>query len=151
MEDLSNRKGDTILQRRGAIRAIAALLTTSSLSIGSAPPTEAAPEPYDIPVMVSTTGNFAFIGKQEVQSLGAVASVVNKTGGIRGRPLRFTFQDVQSSPVVTLQVANGLLAKHPPETVAVYLLAFNDMNEANWPNLKAMLENNPKLQLGNHA
>jgi branched-chain amino acid transport system substrate-binding protein len=114
VEDLSNRKGDTILQRSGAIRAIAALLTTSSLSIESAPAAQADPEPYAIPVMVSTTGNFAFIGKQEVQSLGAVASVVNKTGGIRGRPLRFTFRDVQSSPVVTLQVANGVLAEHPP-------------------------------------
>jgi hypothetical protein len=45
----------------------------------------------------------------------------------------------------------GLLAKHPPETVAVYLLAFNDMNEANWPNLKAILEKDSRLQLGNHA
>lgn len=44
----------------------------------------------------------------------------------------------------------GLLAKHPPEVVAVYLLAFNDMNEANWPNLKTMLENDPLLQLGTH-
>ncbi len=48
-----------------------------------------------------------------------------------------------------LQAAvDGLLANFPPETVAVYLLAFNDMNEANWPNLKAMLESNPRLQLG---
>ncbi len=45
----------------------------------------------------------------------------------------------------------GLLAKHPPETVAVYLLAFNDMNEANWPNLKALLETDSRLQLGNHS
>jgi len=46
---------------------------------------------------------------------------------------------------------DGLLAKFPHEAVAVYLLAFNDMNEANWPNLKAMLETDPRLQLGNHA
>ncbi|MDB6064312.1 MAG: hypothetical protein JWR26_520 [Pedosphaera sp.] len=45
----------------------------------------------------------------------------------------------------------GLLAKYPPEAVAVYLLAFNEMNEANWPNLKAMLETEPRLQLGNHS
>jgi hypothetical protein len=41
-----------------------------------------------------------------------------------------------------------LLAKHPPEAVAVYLHAFNDMNEANWANLKTMLEADPRLQLG---
>jgi hypothetical protein len=45
----------------------------------------------------------------------------------------------------------GLLAKFPHEEVAVYLLAFNDMNEANWPNLKAMLDKEPRLQLGVHA
>ena len=44
-----------------------------------------------------------------------------------------------------------LLAKYPPEVVAVYLNAFNDMNTANWPNLKTMLENDARLQLGNHA
>jgi hypothetical protein len=46
---------------------------------------------------------------------------------------------------------DGLLAKYPPETVSVYLHAFNDMNEANWPNLKSMLESDPRLQLGAHA
>jgi hypothetical protein len=41
-----------------------------------------------------------------------------------------------------------LLAKYPPEAVAVYLNAFNDMNEANWANLKSILESDPRLQLG---
>jgi hypothetical protein len=41
-----------------------------------------------------------------------------------------------------------LLAKHLPERVAVYLNAFNEMNEANWANLKTMLESDPRLQLG---
>jgi hypothetical protein len=45
---------------------------------------------------------------------------------------------------------DGLLANHPPEVVAVYLLAFHEMNQANWPNLKAMLETDPRLQLGGH-
>jgi hypothetical protein len=44
-----------------------------------------------------------------------------------------------------------LLGKYPPEAVAVYLNAFNDMNEANWPNLKGLLESEPRLQLGAHA
>ena len=43
-----------------------------------------------------------------------------------------------------------LLAKYPPEVVSVYLNAFNDMNEANWPNLKTMLEGDTRLQLGAH-
>ncbi len=41
-----------------------------------------------------------------------------------------------------------LLAKYPHEHIAVYLNAFNDMNEANWANLKTMLEGDRRLQLG---
>ncbi len=44
-----------------------------------------------------------------------------------------------------------LLGKYPHETVAVYLNAFNDMNAAGWANLKALLEGDPRLQLGNAA
>ena len=43
---------------------------------------------------------------------------------------------------------DGLIAKHPPEAVAVYLHAFNKMNEVEWPNLKTMLDSDPRLQLG---
>jgi hypothetical protein len=45
---------------------------------------------------------------------------------------------------------DALLTKYPPEAVAVYLNAFNDMNEANWANLKSLLEGDPRLQLGAH-
>jgi len=41
-----------------------------------------------------------------------------------------------------------ILAKHPQEVVIVYLHAFYEMNEARWPNLKAMLETEPRLQFG---
>jgi hypothetical protein len=41
-----------------------------------------------------------------------------------------------------------LLSKHPPEVVAVYLYAFNNMNDTRWQNLDAMLEQDARLQLG---
>ncbi|HYT60443.1 MAG TPA: hypothetical protein VEL06_09745 [Haliangiales bacterium] len=41
-----------------------------------------------------------------------------------------------------------ILAKHPQEVVIVYLHAFYEMNEARWPNLKALLETEPRLQFG---
>jgi len=41
-----------------------------------------------------------------------------------------------------------ILGKYPPEVVAVYLNAFSEMNEVNWPNLKAMLVSDQRLQLG---
>jgi hypothetical protein len=43
---------------------------------------------------------------------------------------------------------DAVLAKHPPEVVAVYLNAFNEMNEVEWPNLHTMLETDKRLQLG---
>jgi hypothetical protein len=43
---------------------------------------------------------------------------------------------------------DALLAKYPAEVVAVYLNAFNEMNEVEWPNLKTMLEGEKRLQLG---
>ncbi len=42
----------------------------------------------------------------------------------------------------------GLLTKYPPESVAVYLHAFAGMNEREWPALKALLDSDPRLQLG---
>jgi hypothetical protein len=44
-----------------------------------------------------------------------------------------------------------LLGKYPHEIVAVYLNAFNDMNAANWPNLRTELETDARLQLGARA
>jgi hypothetical protein len=44
-----------------------------------------------------------------------------------------------------------LLGKYPHEVVAVYLNAFNDMNEANWSNLKTLLEEDARLQLGQNG
>ena len=43
---------------------------------------------------------------------------------------------------------NLLLGKHDPETVALYLHAFYSMNDANWPNLDAMLHEDDRLVLG---
>ena len=54
-----------------------------------------------------------------------------------------------SVPDDQLQAAvDLLLSKYPAETVALYLNAFNGMNEAHWDNLKAMLETDARLQLG---
>lgn len=41
-----------------------------------------------------------------------------------------------------------LLGKYPPEVVGLYLRAFHDMNEANWPNLQKLLSEDVRLMLG---
>ena len=43
---------------------------------------------------------------------------------------------------------DALLVKYPPEVVAVYLNAFNEMNQVEWANLKTMLAEDKRLQLG---
>jgi hypothetical protein len=42
---------------------------------------------------------------------------------------------------------DALLPKYPKEVVAVYLNAFQEMNEVEWPHLKTMLETDQRLQL----
>jgi hypothetical protein len=46
------------------------------------------------------------------------------------------------------RAVGALLEKYPPEIVALYLRAFHDMNEANWPNLQKMLSEDSRLKLG---
>ncbi len=41
-----------------------------------------------------------------------------------------------------------LLGKNTPEVVGLYLRAFHDMNEADWPNLKKILTEDVRLMLG---
>jgi branched-chain amino acid transport system substrate-binding protein len=73
-----------------------------------------AEDPFEIPVLLSTTGNFAASGSMTTATLHAVEAIVNRTGGIRGRPLHFAIADVQSNPVVAVQLATPLIAKNTP-------------------------------------
>jgi len=70
--------------------------------------------------------------------------IANKEGVVDDLPA--TMDDAKLKSAV-----DTLLSKYPPEVVAVYLNAFNDMNEANWANLKTMLESDSRLQLGGAA
>ena len=66
--------------------------------------------------------------------------IAHKEGVVEDLPA--TMEDAKLGSAV-----DALLAKHPQEVVAVYLNAFNEMNEVEWPNLKSMLENDKRLQL----
>jgi hypothetical protein len=46
------------------------------------------------------------------------------------------------------QAIETLLGKYPAEEVSVYLNAFRSMNEVSWDNLKKLLEEDSRLQLG---
>ncbi len=70
----------------------------------------AQPAPVAIDVILSQTGNGAFLGLQELAALDILERVVNEHGGVNGRALKFVFYDDQSNPVVAVQLANTVIA-----------------------------------------
>ena len=97
------------MHRRIVSSLIAALLC---LMLGNRP--AAAIDPIDIHVILALTGPAAFVGKENVISLGIIEKYVNAHGGIRGRPIHFAIQDDASTQQITVQLVNGLIAKHVP-------------------------------------
>ena len=74
-----------------------------------------------------------------VDFLNALA-IEHKDGVVEDLPE--TMEDAKLRSAVDV-----LLAKYPREVVAVYLNAFTDMNQVEWPALKPMLQSDTRLQL----
>ncbi len=108
--------GNLVITRRirrfGRSVAIFTLLCACSIVVGAS--SIAAAEPYNIYVILSLTGPFGLIGAEEAVSLRILEEVVNKKGGIRGRPVHFVIADDQTQPAVAVQLANAILEKHLP-------------------------------------
>jgi branched-chain amino acid transport system substrate-binding protein len=93
------------------LRAAAAVTLAAGL-LSSARAAE--PEPYELNAILSLSGTAAESGGEEAESLRTLAAVVNKAGGIRGRPLKFVIADDGSSPQVAVQLVNAVIAKKAP-------------------------------------
>src|SRR5271170_467032 len=72
-----------------------------------------AADTYDIDVVLPITGTFAFVGTTHQKELQVLEGIVNKHGGIQGRPVHFVFHDDTSNPETSLQIHQAILAKHP--------------------------------------
>lgn len=72
------------------------------------------PAPYQINVIMPLTGFGAFIGQTSQKTLRIVEDIVNKQGGVKGRPIQFVFYDDQTNPQLSVQLTNQILAKKPP-------------------------------------
>jgi branched-chain amino acid transport system substrate-binding protein len=94
-------------------RRLVALAVVALLLALTAPAVHAA-DPYEINVILPLTGRVSFVGQTQQQALKALEGYVNANGGIRGRPVSFVIADDQSNPQVTLQLAQGLIAKGVP-------------------------------------
>jgi branched-chain amino acid transport system substrate-binding protein len=77
----------------------------------------------DINVILPLTGSGAFLGKAEQQALVQYEKMVNASGGIHDKPVRFVFHDDQSSPQVAVQLANQVKAGNPPVILGSALVA----------------------------
>jgi branched-chain amino acid transport system substrate-binding protein len=85
------------------------------LALGTAGGSRAADQaPFEINVIESMTGPAAFIGQSIVTTLHIVETYVNKTGGIKGRPIKFAIADDGSNSQVTVQLVSQLADKKLP-------------------------------------
>src|SRR5580692_4640271 len=73
--------------------------------------------PVEINFVLSLTGGAAFLGKGEQQAFEVQEKVVNESGGIRGRPVKFVYADDGSNPQTGVELVNGLIAKGIPAFV----------------------------------
>ena len=101
----------------GARTILAAALLLSCATSAQAADTQ------DVNVILPLTGGGAFLGKAEQQSLQRYEKLVNSTGGIHGKTLKFNFHDDQSSPQLAVQLANQVKAGNPPVILGSALVA----------------------------
>lgn len=93
------------------IRLAVALLAVLALVV---PGTSRAQETtFHIPVILPLAGTAAFIGRGEQIDLRLITELVNKGGGIKGRPIAFDISDDQSNTQTAVQLTNEILSKNP--------------------------------------
>jgi branched-chain amino acid transport system substrate-binding protein len=97
----------------GRARRMAAVCLAAASLAATASAARAA-DPYEINAILDLTGYASFVGTTQLQALRALETYVNKNGGIGGRPVSFVVADDQSNPQVTVQLVQGLIAKHVP-------------------------------------
>lgn len=75
------------------------------------PPAAFGDDVLTINAILPLTGPAAFIGLDEKNAIQIYETLINKSGGVRGRPVRFQIFDDQSSPQNDLQIVNSLIAQ----------------------------------------
>jgi branched-chain amino acid transport system substrate-binding protein len=93
------------------------------LGLGAIASSARAEQPYKINVILPLTGQASFLGKEEQVTLQIAEKYVNRTGGIRGRPVQFVFYDDTSSPQVAVQLVRQVSAEKPAVLLGSSLVA----------------------------
>lgn len=105
----------------GFSRSVAVLF--SGLFIGLCATRATADAPYEINAILPLTGPSAFLGSKEAEGLRVLEDVVNRSGGIKGRPLKFIVQNDEANPQVSVQLTAALVAKKVPIILGSSVLA----------------------------
>ena len=93
------------------IRLLATIVALVVATAGHALAQPTPAVPLEISVIDSMTGPGAYLGKSEVEALHLAEGYVNKTGGIRGRPIKFVVADDQTNPVLAVQLMNQAIGR----------------------------------------
>ena len=101
---------------RGAPLAMLAVLLLTAMPAW-------ADDTYQLHAVLSLTGSGAFLGQEEQQAMQLAEGVINRSGGIHGRPVHFVFHDDQSSPQVAVQLTAPLAGSGVPLIVGSSLVA----------------------------
>jgi branched-chain amino acid transport system substrate-binding protein len=96
------------------VRRLSVALLAAAIGAASGEGVEAQPTPLNIAVILPMTGQAAFSGQAEAQTVAAFEKYANAHGGVRGQPIHFSVSDDQTSPQVALQLANAAIAQHVP-------------------------------------
>ncbi len=86
--------------------------------------------PYVIHAILSETGAASFLGSRSAKTLVALASLVNKDGGIDGHPIKVDIQDNQSNPVTAVSLANKLISSGVPFSLNGSIVATDNAVDA---------------------
>lgn len=82
-----------------------------------------AADPFEIQVILAQSGPGSFLGLGEQKALELAEKAVNESGGIQGRPVKFTFHDDQTNPQIAVQLAGEITAKKPALILGSSLVA----------------------------
>lgn len=101
-------------------RLFAAVIVAGALALARG---SAAEEPFEIYTFLPLTGPAAFIGTSTAKAIAAAEDLVNRTGGIKGRPVKFVISDDQTNPQVAVQIMSQFLTKKPSIVIGGQLTA----------------------------
>lgn len=94
------------------VAALVAILILTAAAAPSPAQTTSA-EPYTFDVILELSGSNAFTGQLYSTTFRIYENYINAHGGVYGRQVHFNLLDDQTNPQVAVQLASGVLAKHP--------------------------------------